>query len=91
MEVPSLELTLLNAVLIAEARFFIPAVAPKAIKATTRAYSTRSCASSRVARSWILIENMRSISFIIDLLVNAVFPRGQQTLKEQPMADRQKY
>jgi len=46
----------LNAVLISVPSPFIAATAPKAIRATTRAYSTKSCPSSVLARFKILTE-----------------------------------
>src|ERR1039457_2414160 len=63
-----LELTSWNAVLMPPARAFIPATAPKAIRATTSAYSTRSWPSSR-AITFLAVTSILSIrSFICFLL-----------------------
>src|ERR1700679_1320549 len=47
------------------ARAFMPAVAPKAISATTRAYSTRSWPSSLLAKSWNFTYSLRSVLFMV--------------------------
>src|SRR5208337_2577071 len=66
----SVVLMVLNALLRPVARTFMPATAPKAIRATTKAYSTRSWPSSRLIRSWNFTYSLRSMLFIFVLSVS---------------------
>jgi len=50
MELPNVVLMLPNALLMAWAKAFMLATAPSAIRATTKAYSTRSWPSSRLTK-----------------------------------------